>query len=160
MTDGGGGVDLAVQTLGWPFGLLGAAIQHGRLLRSQSGGQRGLYYTSGEKSRRCRGLTFEWSRRNSGEAGSRLRGKEFGEIPWATAKLLRRLARAKGQRSGGTTAARSLGPAMARRRWLWGAEAAVERRGCAQGWSRGLIKDGAGIWACVPQLESRQRLRD
>ena len=112
-------MDLAVQMLGWPSGLLGAAIQHGRLLRSQSGGQRGLYCTSGEKSRRRRGLTLEWSRRNSGEAGSRLRGKEFGEIPGATAKLLRRLARAKGQRSGGTTEARSLGPAMARRRWLW-----------------------------------------
>jgi len=30
----------------------------------------------------------------------------------------------------------------------------------ARGWSRGLIKDGAGIWACMPRLESRRRLRD
>ena len=114
-----------------------------------------MYCTGGEKLRRRRDLTVEQSRRNSGEAGSGLRGKEFGEIPGATAKLLRWLARNKGQRSGGTTAARSLGPAMARRRWLWGAEAAVERRGCAQGWSRGLIKDeavilGAGRWQASP----------
>ena len=96
MAGGGGGVDLAVQMLGWPSGLLGTAIQHGRLLRSQSGGQRGLYCTGGEKSRRRRGLTVEQSRRNSGEAGSGLRGKEFGELPGATAKLLRGLAWAKG----------------------------------------------------------------
>jgi len=136
LAGGGGGVDLAVQMLGWSSELLGATIQHERLLRSQSGGQRGLYCTSGEKSRRRRGLTFEWSQRNSGEAGSRLRGNEFGEIPGATAKLLRRLARAKGQRSGGTTAARSLGPAMARRRWLW----ALRRR-----WNGvGVHRDGRG----------------
>ena len=43
---------------------------------------------------------------------------------------------------------------MARRRWLWGAEAAVERRGSAQGWSRGLIKGGARIWVCVPAVST------
>ena len=59
MTGGGGGVDLAVQMLGWSSELLGATIQHERLLRSQSGGQCGLYCTSGEKSRRRRGLTVE-----------------------------------------------------------------------------------------------------
>ena len=147
-------MDLAVHLLGWSSGLLGATIRHMRLLRSQSGGQRGLNSTGTEESRRRRDLTVERSRRNSGEAGSGLRGKEFGEHPGATAKLLRGLARAKGQRSDGTTAARSLGPAMARRRWLWGAEAALERRGSAQGWSRGLIKGGAGIWACVPTVST------
>ena len=59
MTGGGGGVDLMVRVLGWSSGLLGATIRHVRLLRSQSGGQRGLYCTSGEKSRRRRGLTVE-----------------------------------------------------------------------------------------------------
>ena len=40
-----------------------------------------------------------------------------------------------------------------------GAEAAVEWRGCAQGWSRGLIKDeavipGAGRWRCAPVISA------
>jgi len=59
LTGGGGGVDLTVQMLGWPSGLLGTAIQHWRLLRSQSGGSARLYCTSGEKSRWRRGHTFE-----------------------------------------------------------------------------------------------------
>ena len=52
--------------------------------------------TGGEESRRRRDLTVERSRRKSGEAGSGLLGKELGELPGATAKLLRGLARAKG----------------------------------------------------------------
>ena len=57
LTGGGGGVDLAVQMLGWSSRLLGATIQHGRLLRSQSGGQDHQMYTRGEESPRRRDLT-------------------------------------------------------------------------------------------------------
>ena len=137
-------MDLAVHLLGWSSGLLGAMIRHVGLLRSQSGGQRGLNCTGGEESRRRRDLTIERSRRNSGEAGSGLRGKELGELPGATARLLRGLARAKGQRSSeGTVAghpAPSRGKAAAARVWV---AAAVKkfRPGISGRWA----VEGAGV---------------
>jgi hypothetical protein len=67
-------------------------------------------------------LTGVSSWRKFGTAGSGLRGKELGELPGATTKLLRELARNKGQRSGeGTAAGRSAmsrGKVAAARVWV------------------------------------------
>ena len=84
---------------------LDPTVQLVELLRRCYGGQGGLNCAGGEESRLRRELTVERSRRNSGEAGAGLRGKELGDLPGATAKLLRGLARAKRQRSGVLTAA-------------------------------------------------------
>ena len=105
MASGGAQTESGKTLLHGSSRLLDSVDRRGMILRRCYGGQGGLNRVGGEESRRRRELTVERSRRNSGEAGAGLRGKELGELPGATAKLLRGLARAKRQRSGVLTAA-------------------------------------------------------
>ena len=122
MTGGGGGVELAEEV---DAALLQASGLHGSTRAAPaevSRGQAELKCAGGVKLRRRTILPEMASGLNSGEAGTGLRGKELGELPRATAKLLRGLARAKGQRSSeGTVAghpAPSRGKAAAARVWV------------------------------------------
>ena len=126
---------------------LDPTVQLVELLRRCYGGQGGLNRAGGEESRRRRELTVERSRCNSGEAGAGLRGKELGDLPGATAKLLRGLARAKGQRSGVLTAAQRSGTG-------WGKTAQCARV------LGGVKMAGAGVGVCGCQNKGRAGILD
>jgi len=149
---GGGGVDLAVQKLGWSSGLLDPEVRSVEVLRRYIGGQGGPVLYDGEQLLRkpctCGGDSRGESRRGrSGDRGQRARGRS-----WCPDRAP---AVAEVKQGGETTAAWILCTAELGRGRGTRAAAAVWRRGSQEGVTGHLRRGAVVIAAAIRVREER-----